>query len=142
MRGSIDYNLRYRWREAPEEELLRIRNLCNIDEMIDLFAEGAKHRLQEGGRNLSLGQRHRLCLARALLGNPAILILDEIDANLDQRAAAVVDRVIDEFTGTVLMVTRAETRLSKADAIWHMQDGELIRIEQNDSREYEIGARS
>lgn len=130
MRGSIRYNLRYRWPDAPEEEVSRVRKLCQLDELIDQFAEGENHRLLEGGTNLSLGQRHRLAVARALLGEPEILMVDEIDANLDRHVAGVLDRVLDEFKGTVLIVTRTEARLGRADWFWHLQDGRLTRTGQ------------
>ncbi|PLY03082.1 MAG: ABC transporter ATP-binding protein [Desulfuromonas sp.] len=129
LRGSVRYNLCYRWRDAPEEEVTRVKKLCLLDEMINSFPQGEKHRIQEGGQNLSLGQRHRLALARAVLGNPSILILDEIDANLDPQATAVVDHVIESFPGTILMVTRAEERLGRADEVWHIRSGRLIKKE-------------
>lgn len=78
--------------------------------------------------NLSLGQRHRLAVARAILGDPALLIVDEIDANLDPQAAAVLDRVLENFSGTVLMVTRSESRLAAANARWQMEGGRLVGI--------------
>lgn len=139
LRGSLGYNLRYRWRDAPDDEIARITKLCGLDVLIGSFAEGDKHRLQEGGQNLSLGQRHRLSLARALVGNPAILILDEIDANLDPQAAQIVDHVIDGFPGTILMVTRSKSRLAKTDALWHMKNGQLVNIETTEMQSADIG---
>jgi ABC-type transport system involved in cytochrome bd biosynthesis fused ATPase/permease subunit len=68
-------------------------------------------------------------VARAILGDPALLIVDEIDANLDPQAAAVLDRVLDEFSGTILMVTRANSRLARADYFWHLDGGRLVRAE-------------
>lgn len=130
LRGSIGYNLRYRWPCAPEEEVARIKALCALDEMLAEFPDGEEHKLQEGGKNLSLGQRHRLALARALLGHPAILIVDEIDANLDAHVGGILDQVIESFPGTVLMVTRSAQRLARADYLWSLQDGRLAAIEQ------------
>ena len=125
LRGSIDFNLRYRCPDAPPEEVEREHKLCDLDELLKRLPEGKKYRLQEGGNNLSLGQRHRLAVARALLCDPKILIVDEIDANLDPNAASVLDQVLDNFSGTVLMVTRSEARLAKADFLWHLVDGRL-----------------
>jgi len=141
LRGSIGYNLRYRWREAPDDEIDKVKELCALDDMIASFEKGENHRLQEGGQNLSLGQRHRLSLARALLGNPSLLILDEIDANLDSQAATAVDRVIKSFPGTILMVSRVQSRLAKADSTWHMREGKIIDIESADERYNELTAR-
>lgn len=128
MRGSVRYNLRYRCPEADTEELDRVKRLCGLDELLQVLPKGEEYRVQEGGRNLSLGQRHRLAMARALLGRPGILIVDEIDANLDADAAAVLDRVLDDFSGTVLMVTRNPARLARADQHWYLDKGCLVRI--------------
>lgn len=129
MRGTLDYNLRYRWPEAPEDEVARVRELCQLQDLIKLFDKGEQHLVQEGGRNLSLGQRHRLAVARAILGNPPILIVDEIDANLDTHAAKVLDRVLDDYRGTVLMVSRSSERLARADLLWRMVNGRLVQVE-------------
>ena len=129
LRGSVRYNLLYRWPCATESEVARVRELCSIDEFLETLPGGEKYRLQEAGQNLSLGQRHRLVVARAILGNPALLIVDEIDANLDPQAAAILDRVLDEFSGTILMVTRSESRLARADYFWHIDDGKLVKVE-------------
>jgi ABC-type multidrug transport system fused ATPase/permease subunit len=129
LRGSVRYNLLYRQPQATEEEIARVRELCRLDEVLETLPGGESYRLQEAGQNLSLGQRHRLAVARAILGNPALLIVDEIDANLDPRATAVLDRVLREFTGTVLMVSRSDSRLADVDACWHLDGGRLVRIE-------------
>jgi ABC-type multidrug transport system fused ATPase/permease subunit len=129
LRGSVRYNLLYRWPCATESEVARVRKLCSIDEFLESLPDGEEYRLQEAGQNLSLGQRHRLAVARAILGNPALLIVDEIDANLDPQAAAVLDRVLDHFSGTILIVTRSDSRLARADFFWHLDGGRLVRIE-------------
>jgi len=132
MRGSVRYNLRYRCPDASEEEVARVAELCGVDELLRTLPKGEDYRVQEGGRNLSLGQRHRIAIARALLGCPGILIVDEIDANLDADAAVVLDRVLDDFPGTVLMVTRNPARLARADQRWFLEQGCLIRVEGKD----------
>ncbi|ORJ62177.1 ABC transporter ATP-binding protein [Geothermobacter hydrogeniphilus] len=132
MRGSVRYNLRYRCPDAPAEEVARVSRLCGLDELLQALPGGEDYRVQEGGSNLSLGQRHRLAIARALLGRPGILIIDEIDANLDPDAAAVLDRVLEDFAGTVMMVTRNPARLARADQRWYLQQGRLVRIEKQD----------
>lgn len=126
LRGTIDRNLRYRWRRAPDEEVARVRRLCGIDELLQQFPKGDKTRVTEGGLSLSLGQRQKIALARALLGNPTLLLLDEVDANLDQQASKVLDEILAEFQGTVLMVTHQLQHLMAADVIWYVVAGQLI----------------
>jgi len=128
LRGSVAKNLRYRWPDAPEEELDRVRRLCSLDELLAELPEGFQTRIVEGGRNLSAGQRQRLALARALLGDPRVLLLDEADANLDTRARAITDRVIQAQRGrrTTLVVTHRVEALEWADAIWRLEGGRIV----------------
>lgn len=125
LRGSLENNLRYRWWEAPEEELAKIVELCGIDEILGELPEGLQTRVTEGGRNLSPGQRQRVALGRALLAKPEILLLDEADANLDPRSRPIVERILDRFNGTVLIVTHQREWLEKAHVLWHLENGTL-----------------
>ena len=126
LRGTVEKNLRYRWPDAPEHEIARVRTLCGVDEVLAELPDGEKTRVSEGGVGLSAGQRQRIALARALLGNPPLLLLDEIDANLDPKASAVVDRVLAEYQGTILLVTHRLDHLSSADVIWYMEAGRIV----------------
>lgn len=126
LRGTVEKNLRYRWPDAPAQEIARVRALCGVDEVLAELPEGEKTRVSEGGVGLSAGQRQRIALARALLGNPPLLLLDEIDSNLDPKASAVVDRVLTEYQGTILLVTHRVDHLSSADVIWYMESGRVV----------------
>jgi ABC-type transport system involved in cytochrome bd biosynthesis fused ATPase/permease subunit len=68
-------------------------------------------------------------LARALLGAPSLLLLDEADANLDTESRAILDRVIAEFPGTVVMASHRPQMAGRVDAIWRMANGALLAIE-------------
>ncbi|MCB1820292.1 MAG: ABC transporter ATP-binding protein [Candidatus Competibacteraceae bacterium] len=126
LKGSIARNLRYRWRNAPEDEVARVCALCGVDKWLQTLPAGERTLLQERGVNLSLGQRQRIALARALLGAPSLLLLDEPDAHLDADFSAVLDQMLAQYQGTVLMVTHRRERLFHADEIWHLADGRLI----------------
>lgn len=128
LRGTIERNLRYRWRNAPNKEIARVRALCGINELLAQFPEGEKTRVAEGGLSLSVGQRQRIALARALLGNPALLLLDEVDANLDSQASAIIDRILAEHQGTVLMVTHRLNHIMAADVVWYLEAGCLLEV--------------
>ncbi|MCF6267965.1 MAG: ABC transporter ATP-binding protein/permease [Desulfuromusa sp.] len=135
LKGSVRKNLCYRQPKAPKEEIERVKKLCKIDELLSQLPHGEDFRIQEGGVNLSLGQRHKLAIARALLGQPSILIVDEIDATLDPQATQVLQNVIQEFPGTVLMVSRSAERLALADIYWHLAEGKLVAVETNDQQQ-------
>jgi ABC-type multidrug transport system fused ATPase/permease subunit len=125
LRGSLERNLRYRWPDAPAAEVERVRALCRIDEIVAALPPG-RAMIMEGGTNLSLGQRQRIALARALLGEPAVLLLDEADVNLDPCSNQIIDDVLRDQRGTVLMVTHRIERVARADAVWLVDQGRLV----------------
>jgi len=126
VRGSVRNNLSYRWPEAPPEELARVVQICELGDLVADLSDGEETRIAEGGRGLSAGQRTRLALARALVGDPPILLLDEADTNLDARASAVVKRVIAGHVGTAVVVTHRIEQVVAADVVWHLDRGRLI----------------
>jgi ABC-type multidrug transport system fused ATPase/permease subunit len=128
LRGSVAHNLRYRDPDASDDELARVAALCDIGALLVDLPDGGDSRVAEGGAGLSSGQRQRLMLARALLGRPSVLLLDEVDANLDAGTSAVVDRVIRAHPGTTLVVTHRRERLAAADVVWHIDGGRLVEV--------------
>jgi len=128
LRGTIEHNLRYRCPDAPEEELMRVWSLCGLHDVLSDLPDGLDTKVRDGGKNLSAGQRQRIAIGRALLGDPPVLLLDEADANLDAGARTVVDRVIREHgrRSTVIVVSHRPEILEWADAIWRMDGGRLV----------------
>ena len=80
----------------------------------------------EGGLNLSPGQRQRIALARALLGGPSILLLDEADANMDPDSARLIDKVLQSYQGKVLFVSHRPEQIAQAEVIWHVAGGKIV----------------
>jgi ABC-type multidrug transport system fused ATPase/permease subunit len=132
MRGSVGKNLRYRAPDAPEEELQEIHRFCDLDALIAELPQGLDTRVVEGGRNLSAGQRQRIALARALLRDPAVLLLDEADANLDDEARELIERILEDRRGrrTTIMVTHRDELLEGADAVWRLENGRLVEVSE------------
>lgn len=128
LRGTVRKNLLYRLPKASDEEISRVWNLCGIHDVLAELPEGEHTRVTEEGHNLSLGQRQRIGLARAILGNPRILLLDEADAHLDADAGISLKRILAEYTGTILWVTHNPDRLAGADYIWRIEDGCLVDV--------------
>jgi ATP-binding cassette, subfamily B, bacterial len=139
LRGTIEKNLKYRWPEASDAALAEVRALCGIDEMLAELPQGIETRVAEGGMNLSFGQRQRIVLARALLGNPAVLLLDEADANLDAKSSRILERILAEYEGTVLLVTHRLDRATAADAIWYVEGGTLVESGRPDELLRRVG---
>ncbi|MEA2109786.1 MAG: ABC transporter ATP-binding protein [Pseudomonadota bacterium] len=136
LRGTVRKNLLYRYPKASTEEIDRIWRLCDLGKLIDELPQGELTRITEDGHNLSLGQRQRLGLARAMLGNPRILLLDEADVHLDQEAGKILERILQEYQGTILWVTHDPKRLACADAIWQIENGSLVVVDSSEESTY------
>lgn len=119
--GTLDRNLRYRWRRAPDEDVARACRLCGLDDLIARLPQGLKTRLREAGSDLSLGERQRIALARALLGTPRLLLLDEADTNLDEAGLEVLQRVLVDYGGTVLVATHRPEIARLATRTWQLE---------------------
>ncbi len=126
LRGSIGWNLRYRWPDAPDAAVADALHECGLADAVDALPNGLRARVQEGGRNLSSGLRQRLRLARALLGHPAVLVLDEVDSELDGAGRELIDGLLATRDGTTLIATHDPRRLRAVDEIWHVAGGRLV----------------
>ncbi len=126
--GSLEMNLRYRCPHSSSEALERAIQLCGIGDITGKRTIG-RFRVHEGGRNLSAGQRQRIMLARAILGSPRILLLDEVDAHLDPASREILDHVIRSYAGTVLWATHRSDALTLSTAAWLMKEGQLYHAE-------------
>ncbi|MBC2745298.1 MAG: ABC transporter ATP-binding protein [Desulfosarcina sp.] len=128
LRGTVKKNLLYRWPQAPAEEIESVWELCGIHELLTELPQAELTRVTEEGHNLSLGQRQRIGLARAFLGNPRIILLDEADVHLDEDAGKVLNRILSQYKGTIIWVTHKLDRLNSADCIWNIEKGNLVDV--------------
>lgn len=127
MRGTLRRNLTYRYGNASDELLERVILGCRIDEILDSMDGGLSEWIIEGGANLATGHRQRIMLARATLGNPRILLLDEPTTNLDAATKEVFRRVISRYNGTTILVTHDPVEASLADHVVLMESGRIAR---------------
>lgn len=128
LRGTVRRNLTYRWRSAPEAEVQRIIKLCGLDEVLASLPYGLESEIREGGANLASGHAARLRLARALMGNPKVLLLDEPSAHLDAESKSIVREVVLRYQGTVLWVTHDPEDAAIADQVWELEAGRLVNV--------------
>jgi len=128
LRGTLGRNLRYRWRSIDEEAVQRALARCQLTDFVAGLPLGERTRISEGGANLSVGQRRGVMLARAVLGEPGVLVLDEIDSNLDGPARACVRGLIETYPGTVLFATHSEDLVALADEVWRIEHGRVNRV--------------
>ncbi|WP_424931434.1 type I secretion system permease/ATPase [Amaricoccus macauensis] len=124
-----------RFREAPMEEVVRAARDAGVHELIGSLPQGYQSMLADGGVRLSGGQRQRLALARALFGNPKLLVLDEPNSNLDAEGEAALVRAIEiarERGATVVVVAQRMSILSKADKLLMLRDGAVAQFGSRD----------
>lgn len=123
MRGTLRRNLTYRNPDATDAEVAILIERCGLASLIDSFPDGLDHWVTEGGANLPAGTRQRIALARALLGNPPILLLDQPTAHLDATSSDMFRRLIAHHAGTVVMVTNDPRDIEIVDTVWTMDRG-------------------
>lgn len=128
--GTIAENLRWGDANATDAELVKAAEIAQAKEFIDKMPDGFDTVINQGGRNLSGGQKQRLTIARALVGNPEILILDDSASALDFATDAALRKAIATHTDnmTVIIVSQRATSIKYADKIIVLDDGEAVGI--------------
>ncbi|MAC96016.1 MAG: multidrug ABC transporter ATP-binding protein [Flavobacteriales bacterium] len=126
--GSIYDNILYGKPNATKEEVQKAAKKANAYDFIQGFPEGFQTLVGERGVQLSGGQRQRIAIARAILKDPKILILDEATSSLDSQSEQLVQQALDELMKgrTSLVIAHRLSTIQKADHILVLKDGELV----------------
>ena len=132
--GTIEDNLRWGDENASDEEVVSAAKSAQADSFVSSFSDGYKTELEQGGVNVSGGQKQRLCIARALLKKPKILILDDSTSAVDTATEA---KIREQFrTGlkdsTKIIIAQRITSVMDADKIVVMNDGKITGIGTHD----------
>lgn len=126
--GTIKENLRWGKKDASDEELVRVCKLAQADEFIEQFPDKYDTYIEQGGTNVSGGQKQRLCIARALLKKPKILILDDSTSAVDTKTDAMIRKALREEIPdtTKIIIAQRTSSLEDADQIIVLDGGRII----------------
>ena len=128
--GTIKDNLRWGNKDATDEEMIHACRLACAHDFITAFPEGYNHKIEQGGTNVSGGQKQRLCIARALLKKPKILILDDSTSAVDTRTDALIRQAFREEipNTTKLIIAQRVTSVQDADMIIILENGQIHAV--------------
>ena len=132
--GTIKENLRWGNPEATDEELIHACKLACAHDFIIGFPDGYDHKIEQGGTNVSGGQKQRLCIARALLKKPQILILDDSTSAVDTKTDASIRKAFrEEIPGTTkLIIAQRVASVQDADMIIILDNGQVVDVGNHD----------
>ena len=125
--GTIKENLRWGNKEATDEQLVEACKLAQADDFIRSFPDGYDTYIEQGGTNVSGGQKQRLCIARALLKNPKVLILDDSTSAVDTHTDALIRKAFREYipTTTKIIIAQRISSVQDADRIVVLNGGKI-----------------
>ena len=132
--GTIKENLRWGNENATDEEIIDACKLAQADEFVSLFPDGYDTKIEQGGTNVSGGQKQRLCIARALLKKPKILILDDSTSAVDTKTDALIREGFKKFIPetTKIIIAQRISSVMDADMIIVMENGAISDIGTHD----------
>ena len=132
--GTIAENLRWGDEKATDEEIKEACRLACADEFINAMPKGYETYIEQGGTNVSGGQKQRLCIARALLKNPRVLILDDSTSAVDTRTDALIQKALKEYLPetTKIIIAQRISSVQNADKIIVMDDGKVGAVGTHD----------
>ena len=128
--GTIKENLRWGKPDATDEEIAEVCRLAQADSFISQFPDGYDSHIEQGGTNVSGGQKQRLCIARALLKRPKVLILDDSTSAVDTKTDALIRKVFREYIPetTKIIIAQRISSVQDADRIIVMDGGRIDAV--------------
>ena len=132
--GTIAENLRWGDEKATDEEIKEACHLACADEFINAMPKGYETYIEQGGTNVSGGQKQRLCIARALLKKPRVLILDDSTSAVDTRTDALIQKALKEYLPetTKIIIAQRISSVQNADKIIVLDDGKVGAVGTHD----------
>jgi ABC-type multidrug transport system fused ATPase/permease subunit len=127
--GTIADNIRFGRPDATDEEVEAAARAIGVDRVAARFADGLDHVVREGGAGLSAGERQLISIARALLADPRILILDEATSNIDRPSEVLIEQAFDTLLRgrTSVIIAHRLTTVRRADEILVLERGRIVQ---------------
>ena len=132
--GTIASNMRWGNKEATDEEIVQAIKTAQIPDILNHYPEGINHVVEQGGANFSGGQKQRLCIARAILKKPKILILDDSTSAVDTKTDKLIRKALREDLPemTKIVIAQRISSIEDADQIIVLDNGEINAIGNHD----------
>ena len=126
--GTIKENLRWGNENATDEEIIEACKLAQADEFVESLPDGYNTYIEQGGTNVSGGQKQRLCIARALLKKPKILILDDSTSAVDTKTDSLIRKGFENYIPetTKIIIAQRVSSVQNADLILIMENGKIV----------------
>lgn len=133
-KGSLRENMQWGKNDATDEEIMEAIDIAQVTSVVKSKQEGLDLEIEQGGKNLSGGQRQRFTIARALVGKPEIIILDDSSSALDFATDAALRKAIAniDYKPTVFIVSQRTSSIQSADKIVVLDDGMAVGIGTHD----------
>jgi len=127
--GTVADNIRFGKPDATDEEVLGVARAVGVDRVAARLDGGLEHQVREGGAGLSAGERQLISIARALLADPRILILDEATSNIDRPTEILIERAFDALLAgrTSVIIAHRLPTVRRADAILVVEHGRIVQ---------------
>ena len=132
--GTIASNMRWGNKEATDKEIVEAIKIAQIPDVLNHYKEGIEHPVEQGGANFSGGQKQRLCIARAILKKPKILVLDDSTSAVDTKTDKLIRRALKEDLPemTKIVIAQRISSIEDADQIIVLDNGEINAIGNHD----------
>ncbi len=132
--GTIEENIAYAREDATHDEIVSAAKMANVEEFVKKLEKGYKTEIGENGAMLSGGQKQRIAIARAILNNPKMLILDEATSSLDTVSEFLVQDALDHLmrNRTTIIIAHRLSTIKNADLIVSMENGEIKQAGTHD----------